>query len=291
MPATLDIVTLRSLVAVAQCGGFHRAARVLHLTQAAVSRHVQRLEDVLGTELIARDGRTIRFTAAGERFLTHAAGILEAHDAALADFADPTATLSIGAMDHAADLLLPDLVHRLREALPHRTVQVRLGRSARLREAVDRNQLDAAIVLQRITSDPDAAGALATRWVGGRALAAAPPPSPVPLVLFDHDCGLRRGAVDALAEAGFRYEITAESPDLTGIHAAVRSDLGFTLLPVLGRLPDSVHPARGLPAPPHVVMGIETSSHVPDGVAGTIRAVVGTLLASAAPRAEREHRD
>ena len=43
--ATLDIVALRSLVAVATYGGFHKAASALHLTQAAVSRHVQRLED------------------------------------------------------------------------------------------------------------------------------------------------------------------------------------------------------------------------------------------------------
>lgn len=278
MPATLDIVTLRSLVAVAQCGGFHRAARVLHLTQAAVSRHVQRIEDVVGSELVLREGRSIRFTIEGERFLTHASRILEAHDAALAEFSDPTETLSIGAMDHAADLLLPELVHRLRVVLPRRTVQVRLGRSARLRDAVERNQIDAAIVLKRLTTDPRTPGALATRWVGGRALAGTPPSQPVPLVLFDHDCGLRRGAVDALAGAQLAYEVAAESPDLTGIHAAVRSDLGFTLLPTLGRLPDSIYPAQGLPRPPHVVMSIETATHVVDDIARTIRTVIEEIL-------------
>ncbi|MGY4720744.1 LysR family transcriptional regulator [Naumannella huperziae] len=281
MPETLDIVTMRSLVAVAQCGGFHKAARVLHLTQAAVSRHVQRLEDTLKVQLVTREGRAIRFTQDGERFLTHATQILEAHDAALDDFIDRTQTFTIGAMDHAVDILLPALVHQLRAALPRKNIQLRLGRSARLRDAVNRNQLDAALVLERLTSDPTEIGAIPTQWVAGRELATAEDPSRrrVPLVLFDHDCGLRRGAIDTIAAAGLRYDISAESPDLAGIQAAVRTNLGYTLLPALGRLPDSIYAASGLPEPPSVVMRTQTATHVTDADARTIRDVVQDVLA------------
>ncbi|MGX1669421.1 LysR family transcriptional regulator [Streptomyces sp. NPDC055400] len=37
----LDIVALRSLTAIADCGGFHRAARAPALSQSAVSQHVR----------------------------------------------------------------------------------------------------------------------------------------------------------------------------------------------------------------------------------------------------------
>lgn len=280
MPETLDIVPMRSLVAVAQCGGFHKAARVLHLTQAAVSRHVQRLEDTLDVQLVTREGRAIRFTPAGERFLTHATRILEAHDAALDDFVDRTQTLTVGAMDHAVDILLPELVHQLRAALPRKNIKIRLGRSARLREAVNRNQLDAAIVLERLTADHAETGAVPTRWVAGRELAAGGDPSTlrVPLVLFDHDCGLRRGAIDTIAAAGMRYEISAESPDLAGIQAAVRANLGYTLLPALGRLPDTIYQVDRLPAPPSVVMRTETATHLAAREARTIREVIQNVL-------------
>lgn len=281
MPDTLDVVTLRSLVAVAQCGGFHRAARVFHLTQAAVSRHVQRLEATLGVELIAREGRAIRFTADGERFLVHATAILEAHDAAIADFVGHPGTLTIGAMDHAVDTLLPSLVHELRTALPDRRFQVRMGRSARLREEIEHNRLDAAIVLERLTSDPQERGAIPTLWVGGRDFARATDlPSPIPLVLFDHDCGLRRGALDTCAAAGIRHEIVAETPDLTGIQGAVRANLGLTLLPAFGRLPDGVHPVTGLPEPPGVVMRIEVAQKVGRRESRAIRTVLERLVAS-----------
>ena len=48
MTRDLGIGPLRSFVAVADCGGFQRAATALHLTQGAVSQHVRRLESALG---------------------------------------------------------------------------------------------------------------------------------------------------------------------------------------------------------------------------------------------------
>lgn len=62
MSAVLDIVALRSFLAIADCGGFHRAAAALHLTQSAVSQHVRKLEKALGRPLVERDGRCSRFT-------------------------------------------------------------------------------------------------------------------------------------------------------------------------------------------------------------------------------------
>ncbi|MCP2339254.1 LysR family transcriptional regulator [Actinomadura rupiterrae] len=259
MAPVLDITPLRSLVAVSACGGFHRAAHALHLTQAAVSRHVQRLEDAIGRPLIERDGRGIRFTPDGEEFLVHARAILDAHDTALARFdRHRPRTITVGSMDHAADELLPDLIHELRRAFPERDIQFRIGRSAQLRASVARQQLDVAIVLEGITRDPHDPHAIACRW-----LAAAdwrpPEAALLPLVLFDHQCGLRTGALDTLAAERIGHHITAEAPDLTGVHAAARAGLGVTLLPVIGRIPDKLTVVPGLPAPPSVIFGIRTS--------------------------------
>lgn len=58
----LDLVALRSLTAIADCGGFHRAAQVLALSQSAVSQHVRKLEKTLGRPVVEREGRGTRFT-------------------------------------------------------------------------------------------------------------------------------------------------------------------------------------------------------------------------------------
>jgi len=62
MAKVLDITPLRSLIAVADTGGFHRAAASLQLSQSAVSQHVRRLERVLGRPLVEPDGRRARLT-------------------------------------------------------------------------------------------------------------------------------------------------------------------------------------------------------------------------------------
>ena len=65
MSQVLDIAPLRSVVAVADCGGFHRAATVLHLTQSAVSQHVRRVEAVVGGPVVEKSGRGVAFTELG----------------------------------------------------------------------------------------------------------------------------------------------------------------------------------------------------------------------------------
>jgi len=72
VPAVLDITALRSIVAVADQGGFHRAAEALMLSQSAVSQHVRRLEKAVGRPLVRKDGRASRFTPEGEALVGEA---------------------------------------------------------------------------------------------------------------------------------------------------------------------------------------------------------------------------
>jgi DNA-binding transcriptional LysR family regulator len=49
-----DISDARTFIAVVEAGSVSRAARELHLTQPAVTRRVQRLEQAVGAQLIDR---------------------------------------------------------------------------------------------------------------------------------------------------------------------------------------------------------------------------------------------
>jgi len=65
--------------------------------------------------------------------------------------------------------------------------------------------------------------------------------------MFSEPCTLREPAYAALDRIGVPYRIVAESSDLSGLYAAVRSGLGVALLPIIGRLPDGLCLAEGLP--------------------------------------------
>ena len=60
-----SLVELHAFLAVARTGSFRKAAEDLHVTQAAVSRAVLRLEQDLGRDVRERSGAGVRLTAAG----------------------------------------------------------------------------------------------------------------------------------------------------------------------------------------------------------------------------------
>src|ERR1700754_1493441 len=148
MTRNLGIVPLRSFVAVAECGGFQRAAASLHLTQGAVSQHVRRLEETLGRALVERHGRGSRFTADGEALLGHARRILGAHDETLRALGvEPDQTLVVGSTEHAAAQLLPELASELTTAWREHRVRFRIDRGAQLRSRLADGSVDLALLI------------------------------------------------------------------------------------------------------------------------------------------------
>src|SRR4051794_31373861 len=70
----VDLRLMRYVIAVADEGGFERAARRLHMAQPPLSRQIRQLEHDLGVPLFTR--RPTRPTEAGELFVDRARGIL-----------------------------------------------------------------------------------------------------------------------------------------------------------------------------------------------------------------------
>jgi DNA-binding transcriptional LysR family regulator len=248
MAQVLDIAPLRSVVAVADCGGFHRAATVLHLTQSAVSQHVRRVEAVVGGPVVEKSGRGVAFTELGYRVLAHARSILAVHDTALDDLgAAKEQVLLVGATEHGADVMLAGLTNALGERLPDWRLRFRLDRNVMLADAVEHGTVDVAVMLDGSGLDPaNASGIVGLKWVAARSFV-APASEPLPVVMFSEPCTLREPAYAALDRIGVPYRIVAESSDLSGLYAAVRSGLGVALLPIIGRLPDGLCLAEGLP--------------------------------------------
>ncbi|GGU37891.1 LysR family transcriptional regulator [Nocardioides albus] len=65
----MELRALKSFVTIADCGSVSRAAELLHTTQPALSRQLQRFEAEVGSSLFDRMGRGLALTAAGRRLL------------------------------------------------------------------------------------------------------------------------------------------------------------------------------------------------------------------------------
>lgn len=258
MNRTLDIAPLRSFVAVADCGGFQRAAAALHLSQAAVSQHVRRLESAVGRPLVQRQGRGSGFTVDGEMLLRQARRILAAHDETLRAFGvGPQPTLTIGSTEHAAAQLLPDLAAALSGSFPDRRVRFRIDRGTQLRSSLADGRVDIALLLGP-SEDADAmtVGELELTWFSAPGWRLPPSSQPIPIVAFDAPCALRTRALDTLATNGFAAEVGCEAAHLAGVHAAVQAGLGVGLMATLGQAPQGLVARDDLPPAPSLPLSV-----------------------------------
>lgn len=140
---------LAAFDAVARHGSVSRAAQEMHLTQPAVSIQIGNLEESAGTPLLARTGRGIRLTEAGELLAGYAARILdlwrEAGEEMAAHRGVFSGTLRVGAVTTAEYLLPPLLVSFVNEH-PKVKVKLQVGNRDQIVRMLAGQEIDVAIM-------------------------------------------------------------------------------------------------------------------------------------------------
>jgi DNA-binding transcriptional LysR family regulator len=145
-----EISHLRCFVAVADELHFGRAAERLNMTQPPLSRQIRLLEHQVGTPLLERTNRMVRFTAAGKVFFPEATRILR-----LAEEAATTArriakgekgSIAIGFTSAFGYGLLPKMVRQLHELVPNITLMLKEMVTSEQLEALDSGQLDVGLM-------------------------------------------------------------------------------------------------------------------------------------------------
>lgn len=284
MARTLDPTHLRSLVAIADAGGFLRAAATLHVSQSTVSQHVRHLERTVGAPLVEKHGRATRFTAAGEQMLAEARHILAVHDEVLARLeARPGVALTIGATETVAEQLLPAVLADMRDAFPDRTVQFVIDRSTQMLQKVDQGEIDVAVLLVSAGQvNVRIVGEFELGWYSAPAWSVPGGDSGCALVAYTEPCGMRQRAMGALGVAGVPVTVTAESTSLEGVMAAARAGLGVAVLPTAGATPHGLVRRLDLPALGSIGVAVAARQGIEASVAARAEAAVTGVLATVA---------
>lgn len=117
-----DIRQLRHFVAVAEAGGFGRAARHLGMAQPPLSQSIRRLEEGLGTQLFVRTSRSVDLTEAGCELLPLAQRLLHQHEVAMTRVRDVgrghAGRLRIGVLMSTVSPVVSTLLRRFGDAHP-----------------------------------------------------------------------------------------------------------------------------------------------------------------------------
>ncbi|MCP3473975.1 LysR family transcriptional regulator [Bradyrhizobium sp. CCGUVB1N3] len=235
MPTTLDIDTLRSLIAIVDLKSFSRAAERVGRSQSAISLQIARLEGLVGHPLLERvRGRVIGPTARGTEFVAHAREIVALNERAVAAVRRPAAGERIR-LGMPADFLERDfssILSEIRARCPGARLSLHTDLSARLAEDVGRGRLDLAFFKRAPSNEAGAAIAFESMiWFGDATSARGGHGDALPLVAFAEGCAYREEALRSLRLTGRDWIIACEARSLSALVAAVRAGLGYAALP------------------------------------------------------------
>ncbi|MFO6465836.1 LysR family transcriptional regulator [Jannaschia sp. KMU-145] len=151
----LEFRHLRTIKAIAECGGLARAADRLNITQSALSHQVKNLEGQIGVELFVRRSKPMTLSPAGQRLLRLAEQVLPQIEAVEQDFAGlksgRTGRLHIAIECHACFEWLFPVLEQFRRAWPEVDVDIRPGLQFQALPALQKEEVDLVV-----SSDPEA---------------------------------------------------------------------------------------------------------------------------------------
>jgi DNA-binding transcriptional LysR family regulator len=163
---------LSHLVALAEEGSFARAAGRVHLSQPALSRSIQALEDELGMKLFDRAARGVAMTAAGRLLVDRARRVLFETRCLFRDVellkAHELGEVRIGMGPYTSVILLPDLLIEFSRRFPKIKVSIELGEGEALMDKLRAEQIDFLATDRRVPPvTPDVALHRLPRHEGG----------------------------------------------------------------------------------------------------------------------------
>ena len=229
----LDFELLRAFVAVADYGGFHRAAERLNLTQSTVSQQIKRLELETQRPLFRRTTRSVALTDEGEMLLGDARRLLQLEEAARQRLVAPrlSGMVRLGVVEEVAGGSLPSALGRFAALHPGVKLEVQIGVSAELIEQLNAGRLDVVFAKRPLgTSKGRLVWREALVWAAAETFELTPGAA-LKLALYRERSVSREAALAALQESELTWEIIYTSPSLTGVRAAALAGLAITPLP------------------------------------------------------------
>ncbi|MBA3055405.1 MAG: LysR family transcriptional regulator [Sphingomonadales bacterium] len=246
----MDENQLRNFMMICRCASITEAADRLGIAQPSLSQQLLRLEDEFRSKLFHRTSRGVVATDAGRMLLEHASAILQAMNRAREEIhesdREPHGEVSIGLPATASMVLGVPLLVAARPALPQVNLRVREASGEIIRQWLDENRIDLAVLY-----DAEGVRHLSTKPIARETLLLVGPPGlfgpldehgialePVdPVVLGNRDFilpsvshGLRKLIERRLQDHNINISATIEIDSLAHTKTLVRAGMGYTLL-------------------------------------------------------------
>lgn len=156
MSTSLKLHHLRALVNVVSQGSIRAASRSAGLSQPALTKAIQELEQILGTRILERHPQGILLNHVGEHFYRHARLVLEeiriAQEEVSQHLGEITGHIRVGVGGSMACTLMPKVIDRFQQRFPHVNVHIVEGQLSSMLPALRQGTLD--FTLNTVTQLP-----------------------------------------------------------------------------------------------------------------------------------------
>lgn len=243
----MEIDQLRYFLQVAERGNFTRAAEDLAISQPALSRSIQKLEEELGQPVFERKTRSVSLTDAGTLLQARAQQVLSILDDTKAEITDDgqSGRVRVGAIPTIAPYFLPENLRRFSAAFPKATVIVQENTTDRLLKSCTQGEIDLAILAL-----PVPAKYLEVEELFDEELLLVLPPDhpladkprirladvePLPFVLLEEAHCLSDNIVSFCRQRSFQPVAVERTSQLTMVQELVSLSHGVSMIPAMAR--------------------------------------------------------
>lgn len=237
---------------VAQANSFSKAAKLLHLSQPAVSSKIQAMEDMFGAKLFTRTAQGVTLTEAGRIALEYSDRFLDLEQSMTEEISQLLSVnhpLVIGASCTSGNYALPGCISRFKEKYPQASVKLDISNSVETIQKLNKKEIDLAIV------DGSVDTSLPVRRLDSIALVFVAANSDRfkktrltfkelrsrPFIVREKGAAMRTVMEQLAAQNGCTlndFNIVSEMNSLHSIKSAVLGGAGITLLPLVGARQD-----------------------------------------------------
>ncbi len=257
---SVDLELTRSLIAVANSGSISDAAVAIGLSQPALSRRIQQLEEELGARLVERSGRGVVLTAMGRLAVREGQHLVDRYERLRTSIAEhvrlEAGTVRVGGGATAVAYLLPSAIARFQKSHPTVRFQLQEAGSREVERAVIEERLELGVVTLPVGgAEVDVSPLMRDRivLVAGSAhplaqrkrvpIAALAEQS---LVGFEAGSAIRQSIDSALRDAGVEMNVVMELRSVAAILQMVETTGSLAFVSELGAGKATVVSVQGL---------------------------------------------
>ncbi|THF49633.1 LysR family transcriptional regulator [Allorhizobium terrae] len=255
MSINCEILDLRAFLSVVELENFHRAADALNLSQPALSRRIQKLEQVIGAPLLERTTRHVSTTALGAELIPLVRRMLEEFDTSLFSVRDVgsqrSGLVTIACLPTAAFYFLPKVIKQFSLEYPNIRFRILDLPATDGLQAVARGEVefginimgfsDPDLMFERLIEDPFVLAARKDHPLAAKSEIQWGDLAPYQLITVHRSSGNRTLLDAALAKSNLKLRWSFEVTHLSTSLGLVEAGLGISVLPKLAT-PQEDHP-------------------------------------------------